>query len=201
MRYDCCKQCIKRRITCDKATPQCRKCIKKGLICSGIGKIYRFVEKTTPCMPPKNVFARTSSKELQQSEGRIQLASPSAVDAPTCHLSGAGPHVLGLACNSDGEVVLASSAHVGASFVELSQQQQQLQRKPFSVTAAHKFKLPLAYTLEILKPEQRMLFDHCKPTHPREIRSRSLVAIYAFRLTESPLQLPKSLRHTWSSTI
>lgn len=37
-----CFQCSKRRIVCDLGEPHCRKCIQKGLECSGLGRI-RFV--------------------------------------------------------------------------------------------------------------------------------------------------------------
>jgi hypothetical protein len=33
---------MKRRIVCDRTEPQCHKCLKKGLICPGMGIRYRF---------------------------------------------------------------------------------------------------------------------------------------------------------------
>jgi hypothetical protein len=33
---------MKRRIKCDRSEPQCGKCIKKGIICPGMGIRYRF---------------------------------------------------------------------------------------------------------------------------------------------------------------
>lgn len=38
-----CFQCSRRRIICDKGEPSCTKCIKKGIDCSGLGRI-RFAE-------------------------------------------------------------------------------------------------------------------------------------------------------------
>lgn len=38
-----CFQCSKRRIDCDLGQPQCKKCAKKDLECSGLGRI-RFVQ-------------------------------------------------------------------------------------------------------------------------------------------------------------
>ena len=38
-----CFQCSRRRIVCDRGGPSCEKCIKKGLSCSGLGRI-RFAE-------------------------------------------------------------------------------------------------------------------------------------------------------------
>lgn len=38
-----CFQCSRRRIICDKTEPTCKKCTKKGIECSGLGRI-RFAE-------------------------------------------------------------------------------------------------------------------------------------------------------------
>lgn len=46
MRLDSCRECVRRRIRCDASTPECAKCLKKGIKCSGIGKQYRFVGAT-----------------------------------------------------------------------------------------------------------------------------------------------------------
>lgn len=37
-----CYNCMKRRIVCDRIEPECGKCLKKGLICPGLGIRYRF---------------------------------------------------------------------------------------------------------------------------------------------------------------
>ncbi|KAF2649367.1 hypothetical protein K491DRAFT_610946 [Lophiostoma macrostomum CBS 122681] len=59
MRYDSCRQCIKRRIRCDQQDPRCGKCIKKGIQCSGVGKQFRFVLQT-PSLP----IARSKRRDL-----------------------------------------------------------------------------------------------------------------------------------------
>ncbi|KEQ59512.1 uncharacterized protein M437DRAFT_56663 [Aureobasidium melanogenum CBS 110374] len=46
MPRDGCKECSRRRIKCDKGTPECAKCVKKGIQCTGIGRQIRFVEGT-----------------------------------------------------------------------------------------------------------------------------------------------------------
>ncbi|KAK5110421.1 hypothetical protein LTR62_005772 [Meristemomyces frigidus] len=43
MPRDGCKECSKRRIECDKGTPECRKCLKKGITCTGYGRQFTFV--------------------------------------------------------------------------------------------------------------------------------------------------------------
>ncbi|EEU33678.1 uncharacterized protein NECHADRAFT_56269 [Fusarium vanettenii 77-13-4] len=37
-----CHECSQRRVNCDRGTPECRKCIAKGLKCSGLGVRHRF---------------------------------------------------------------------------------------------------------------------------------------------------------------
>ena len=44
MPRDGCKECSRRRIKCDKSTPECAKCLKKGIQCTGVGHQIRFVE-------------------------------------------------------------------------------------------------------------------------------------------------------------
>jgi hypothetical protein len=46
MPRDGCRECLYRRIRCDKTNPSCQKCIKKGIECSGVGK-FCFVEGVT----------------------------------------------------------------------------------------------------------------------------------------------------------
>lgn len=39
-----CYECSQRRVSCDRATPKCAKCVSKGLDCSGLDRRYRFTE-------------------------------------------------------------------------------------------------------------------------------------------------------------
>ncbi|KAH8714390.1 hypothetical protein BGZ61DRAFT_417610 [Ilyonectria robusta] len=55
-----CYECSQRRISCDRATPQCQKCASRGIECSGLGIRHRFnngiaargkwAGKTAPCV-------------------------------------------------------------------------------------------------------------------------------------------------------
>lgn len=38
-----CYNCSQRRVSCDRATPQCQKCVNAGLPCPGLGPRIRFV--------------------------------------------------------------------------------------------------------------------------------------------------------------
>lgn len=63
-----CFQCSRRRIICDKTEPSCHKCAKKGIECSGLGRI-RFAEgvarrgRLKDCKVPKT-GSDDGSKEL-----------------------------------------------------------------------------------------------------------------------------------------
>jgi hypothetical protein len=46
MPRDGCRECLYRRIRCDKTDPSCQKCLKKGIECSGVGK-FCFVAGVT----------------------------------------------------------------------------------------------------------------------------------------------------------
>lgn len=41
-----CFECAKRRIHCDRAVPECNKCLKKGIACSGLANRYAFRNET-----------------------------------------------------------------------------------------------------------------------------------------------------------
>jgi hypothetical protein len=68
MPRDGCRECLYRRIRCDKTDPSCQKCLKKGLECSGVGK-FCFVNGVTrhrrkTASPPSALKIRPSSLEL-----------------------------------------------------------------------------------------------------------------------------------------
>lgn len=46
MPRDGCRECLYRRIKCDKTDPSCQKCVKKGIECTGVGK-FCFVSGVT----------------------------------------------------------------------------------------------------------------------------------------------------------
>jgi hypothetical protein len=164
MRYDSCRQCTKRRIICDKATPQCSKCVKKGLDCSGIGKKYRFVEQSTSCVLKKYASGKVGVKEVRrQSDRDAPKNSSSTAVVSTNQLTGVDVTSVAVDYEIDVEGTAASSSCLGPSISKLRpQQQQQQQLMPFSVVVAQQSDFPLSYTLETIKPEQMMLFDHCK---------------------------------------
>lgn len=97
MRYDSCRQCTKRRIKCDQGIPRCAKCIKKGLECSGSGKIYRFVGNKTPDTIWASSSARSRHGKPRNDEGEVSGTSVcSSVSSPSSaqHQDEAGPQTV-----------------------------------------------------------------------------------------------------------
>ncbi|KAL4889989.1 fungal-specific transcription factor domain-containing protein [Aspergillus ambiguus] len=66
-----CYNCSQRRINCDRGTPKCQKCIKKGLECLGLGTRYRFQNAVASrgklagrTVPSRNVNGQTYVSQL-----------------------------------------------------------------------------------------------------------------------------------------
>lgn len=60
-----CVQCRMRRIRCDKEEPECFKCRKKGICCSGQGIEYRFSSHMTVACPSKNGALKVNNNVVQ----------------------------------------------------------------------------------------------------------------------------------------
>src|SRR5690242_17828824 len=75
-----CFQCSRRRIVCDRTEPSCLKCAKKGIECSGLGRI-RFAEgvarrgRFKDCKIPK-IDEDNDSQELPTTTGFQALRWP-----------------------------------------------------------------------------------------------------------------------------
>lgn len=158
MRYDSCRQCTKRRIKCDKGTPRCAKCIKKGLECSGIGKTYQFVENATPETIESSWSVRKRHSEPCHDErGAFDGASDTAV-----HLNSqsVGNDSTGFILDGDDDHRILVSSQSGAqqSVDDIVMHQQIVP----GVIATQTTQSPLDYTIALYKPGQMMLLDHCK---------------------------------------
>lgn len=81
MPRDGCRECLYRRIKCDKTDPSCQKCVKKGIECSGVGK-FCFVSGVTrrrrKCNPPSSAspsspgslsIVNTPESQVTQADG------------------------------------------------------------------------------------------------------------------------------------
>lgn len=77
MRDDSCRQCIRRRIRCDATLPECLKCKKKGITCSGAGKQYRFVDVSVTRRRKKSSRIALSFDDANQSGTAVQTSTSS----------------------------------------------------------------------------------------------------------------------------
>ncbi|KAH7134051.1 hypothetical protein EDB81DRAFT_89812 [Dactylonectria macrodidyma] len=64
-----CYECCKRRLKCDKTEPECLKCLKKGISCSGQGLRCRFSGHMTPA----------GSQPARKSRAALSIASPTQI--------------------------------------------------------------------------------------------------------------------------
>jgi hypothetical protein len=71
-----CFQCSRRRIVCDKGEPACLKCMKKGIECSGLGRI-RFAEGIARRGRFKDCKAPVMVDGLQEGCGALPTCIPS----------------------------------------------------------------------------------------------------------------------------
>lgn len=160
MRFDSCRQCTKRRIKCDKGTPQCSKCIKKGIECSGVGKTYHFVQNSTP----STVETFLSDKHrTRQGETHVLDAATSDVSSSSLQLHSEDNDGFVEDFDDAIEDVVPSSSRPGRR-IDMSGLQYQVQRNMLHTASTHKSEYRLNYPLGIYKPGQLMLLDHCKLT-------------------------------------
>ena len=161
MRYDSCRQCTKRRIKCDKATPRCAKCVKKGLECSGIGKTYQFVQNTTP-----QTIETSSSKRRRHTEPRRdEIDAPNDVSstATFSNSPSSGDGSIEFIVDEDGDVdaIMPSQSGIQRPINGIVMHLPRHQTFP-GATVANTAQYPLDYAVALYKPGQVMLLDHCK---------------------------------------
>lgn len=96
MPRDGCRECLYRRIRCDKTDPSCQKCIKKGIKCSGVGK-FCFVDGVTRrkrrvAAPPTASKAVTSSPLMPHADNRLEVNTNSDHTSIERKSSDSSPH-------------------------------------------------------------------------------------------------------------
>jgi hypothetical protein len=155
MPRDGCRECLYRRIRCDKTEPSCQKCLKKGLECSGVGK-FCFVNGVTrrrrkiASLSPALKIPPSSLPEI------VTPGSQCVGDHPE-DLEGAGPRLLEVEPSHSS--LEQSEKQLSLSAVE-SSVSPGLQSQPCNVRAD--------LTLEGLKPGISELLMTCEcRDHPR----------------------------------
>lgn len=170
MPRDGCKECSRRRIKCDKGTPECAKCLKKGIKCTGIGRQIRFIEGTISKGKPKghtfsnaqNLATRLSqhledappSRPHPETQGETQtrtIEQIAVIDSPVITVGNFEDD------NTGGDVeeierVPYSRQDYSSTYSSLDD----------STTISFQIDPGADLRLELLKPGIQMLFNHCK---------------------------------------
>lgn len=143
MPRDGCRECLYRRIRCDKTDPSCQKCLKKGLECSGVGK-FCFAAGITR---RRRTIASPSPASKIRASSILEIVTPGSQNVcagdHSEHGEGTNPHLL--------------EAEASDSSPQQSEQQLSLlpvKRQPCSVRAD--------LALEGLKPGISELLMTCK---------------------------------------
>jgi hypothetical protein len=189
MPRDGCKECSRRRIKCDKGTPECAKCLKKGIKCTGIGRQIRFVEGAISKGKRKQ-HTNSDVQNLATNRNRYMHDTTSPSETQT-HPS---PRVTNLASPIRTESDFESQdidddvAEIGT--VVHQRQSHQSIRTPSDRNTAVSYHLDpcVDLLLEYMKPGIQMLFDHCKS-----------VLLLLVRQPFDSKQFPQALHLSWSS--
>ncbi|KAG9756158.1 hypothetical protein KCU73_g5058, partial [Aureobasidium melanogenum] len=164
MPRDGCKECSRRRIKCDKGTPECAKCLKKGIQCTGIGRQIRFVEGAISKGKRKgHIFANVpdvATRLSQHLEGapvsRPPLGTQAEIPEQTATVGAPIETVGNLeGDNTDREV----------EEIEMVPRQRQAYNSTYtllddSTTISFHIDPGADLKLELLKPSIQMLFNH-----------------------------------------
>lgn len=184
-----CFQCSKRRITCDLGHPTCKKCVKKGIECSGLGR-FRFSDgvarrgKFKGCQIP--ALGESAQQEFAETRAD-QQAPPLRIRWQNEQRKGSGAHATTAVekrhskgrrvssgqppAASSKELVVLSGHHgelevqeAPAGFAMVSRQGQVpdgdiASRQAWLMSVRNQMVPPW---LAPLSPEVRMLFHHCE---------------------------------------
>jgi hypothetical protein len=168
MPRDGCKECSRRRIKCDKGTPECAKCLKKGIQCTGIGRQIRFVEGATSKGERKgHIFANVqdvATRLSQHLEGAPVSRPPLGTQAETPEqIATVGAPIETVGSLED------DSTDREVEEIEMVPHQGQAYNSTYtllddSTTISFHIDPGADLKLELLKPGIQMLFNHCKQT-------------------------------------
>ena len=166
MPRDGCKECSRRRIKCDKGTPECAKCLKKGIQCTGVGRQIRFVEgaiskgkrKGHPIADVRNITTNLSRHLNDATALTPRSETPAGPRHQDTDVESSIESV------GDSEVLEAESDVEEIETVVYPRLNHSSTRTSSDCTTISFHLDPGAdLILELLKPGIQMLFDHCRP--------------------------------------
>lgn len=163
-----CFQCSRRRIVCDKTEPSCLKCAKKGIECSGLGRI-RFAEgvarrgRFKDCKVPK-AGGSDGCMELPTTTGFQALRWPGEEGANKrrkCEVDKTAEE-LSTPAEPQANKRAALSAAPAKTVEDHDADVEDIGRGDDSVVAACFQPFEIAPWIAPINPKLRMLFSYCK---------------------------------------
>ena len=167
-----CFQCSRRRIVCDRTEPSCRKCAKKGIECSGLGRI-RFAEgvarrgRLKDCKIPK-AGGDDGCKELPSTiefqslrwpgEERVRKKRKSDLDKTAQE-----PPTPGMITSPEPQDMETKSSSLSLANIHADSEAgvEDIGRGHSLVVAAHPQRYKIAPWIAPIEPKLRMLFSYC----------------------------------------
>lgn len=166
MPRDGCKECSRRRIKCDKGTPECAKCLKKGIQCTGVGRQIRFVEGAISKGKRKghtvtDVTNIATNLARHMNDAPVSTPQSETLTEPLHQDTDVEPPIetLGDSGFLDTE---DDVEEIGMDVIRRGNYQPP-QTPSDCATVSFHLDPGADLILELLKPGIQMLFDHCKP--------------------------------------
>jgi hypothetical protein len=194
MPRDGCKECSRRRIKCDKGTPECAKCLKKGIKCTGLGRQIRFVEGTISKGKRKqrtvSGVQNLATNLSRYMDDTILPISPSETHARSSPQDTILESLIGNVSGFEFQDTDDDIEEIGT--VVDQRQSHRSTRIPSdqNTTVSYHLDPCVDLLLEFMKPGIQMLFDHCK-----------LVSLPLIERPSDSVQFPQALHQSWLSLI
>lgn len=145
-----CFQCSRRRISCDRAQPSCLKCVKKGIACSGLGRI-RFLG----AVASRGRFKDCKVPRVGEEEDKEHVdESSSAKEATQLSINKPGE------LRDDAGITLSPPTH-GTTVVGNGTPTEEIHRGCDAVVTAYHHRYHIVPWVAPIEPTSRMLFSYC----------------------------------------
>lgn len=167
MPRDGCKECSRRRIKCDKGSPECVKCLKKGIQCTGVGRQIRFVEGAISKGKRKghtisDVKSLATNLSRYMNDAAVSTPQSEPLTEPT-HQDTDVETAIEVVGDTEAVDTNDDVEEIGMDIVQ-RKNHRPIRAPSDCMTVSFHLDPGADLTLELLKPGIQMLFDHCKPT-------------------------------------
>lgn len=145
-----CFQCSRRRIICDRAEPSCLKCAKKGIACSGLGRI-RFAG----AVASRGRFKGCQIPKIGEGEGKRHVEESLSAKEPTKPSTDAPED------QSDGARLIIFPPNPIKSVVVQDAQVEDVCRSSYPIIIAHTYNSNIIPWIAPIEATSRLLFSYC----------------------------------------